>query len=665
MASRNGWPHRIDPPAAKSRRPSSLDDHVSSNAKEKEKSTERKEDRQQQQIPSFWSYSNKEKERDFLRSFPGVAALSVRTDSSSRALPAQKRSRLVSRKQPKPAARKQIAGQVSSERNDRKEAPPPPQEASKNDKANKESAGKYGSHDASRNDKGMQPPRRVSTSPWGTSLTAVDAKSGGPTAPRAARGILPRKQRRPNKKPRITYEHGRETILLGSDSESDDDAGKPNTTPTAKVLKSKISKKQDSEVADGAPSKNGDKARHREEPPNIAAAAAAVPSAADVPPKTPSVASAAVVPSSRALQEGLSQPATRFMMPSAVPIPYTLAEFKIMWELEEDNMGMDTEDLEKGKWVDGANKKVKASDSKAQSHAMYGRILFDVTDYLLRRVLNVNPDSGELFLDIGHGIGNAVLQAAYTLGCDARGIELDSDRNALAATFMAGFELLRRIHRERDDRESKVGKIEFLRGQLQVEENREFLTSPGRIVKAFVNNYNGVFGEKSSLPGQAYHLDQFIAGLFAKMEPGSVLVTLHPLSLGLRFKDAQKQRQKHGLSAGSSHASFFEFEKVSLGPKRDVFSFSGKGKHFNEETFCYKYTRLSQDSTEGAIFQCCNKACPRAQAGTPIPATEVITVKFGRPAKKESRLVVNSTCPECKVSLRCQPDRMTGTKEKN
>jgi hypothetical protein len=258
----------------------------------------------------------------------------------------------------------------------------------------------------------------------------------------------------------------------------------------------------------------------------------------------------------------------------------------------------------------------------------------------------------------------------------------------------SGFERLRQIHKERDARESQVGRIELLHGRLEVARNLEFLTSPGRVLKAFVNNYGGVFAEKSSLPRQLYHLDHFIAGLFAQMEPGSVLVTMHPLNLGLPFQDAEKRRKMQGLSTGSPNASFFEFEEIILGQMKDVVSWA---KSNTDEIKCYKYTRLPQESTEGsvfkccngecrvagqvkdavsqccidschvaaqgkgAVFQCCNKACPRAQAGTPIPATEVVGVKIGRPAKKESRLVVNSTCPECKVSVRRQPERRSGT----
>ena len=40
---------------------------------------------------------------------------------------------------------------------------------------------------------------------------------------------------------------------------------------------------------------------------------------------------------------------------------------------------------------------------------------------ILEKVLKV--DKTQVFLDIGHGLGSTCLQAAYTIGCEARGIE--------------------------------------------------------------------------------------------------------------------------------------------------------------------------------------------------------------------------------------------------
>jgi cyclopropane fatty-acyl-phospholipid synthase-like methyltransferase len=52
---------------------------------------------------------------------------------------------------------------------------------------------------------------------------------------------------------------------------------------------------------------------------------------------------------------------------------------------------------------------------------------------LLKKILGLNES--DLFLDFGHGVGNACLQAAYTVGCNARGIEVVSDRHIVACRY--------------------------------------------------------------------------------------------------------------------------------------------------------------------------------------------------------------------------------------
>lgn len=41
-------------------------------------------------------------------------------------------------------------------------------------------------------------------------------------------------------------------------------------------------------------------------------------------------------------------------------------------------------------------------------------------------------EKGQVFCDIGHGIGNLPIQAALTRGCESRGIEMVGDRHAIA-----------------------------------------------------------------------------------------------------------------------------------------------------------------------------------------------------------------------------------------
>lgn len=58
--------------------------------------------------------------------------------------------------------------------------------------------------------------------------------------------------------------------------------------------------------------------------------------------------------------------------------------------------------------------------------------------------------SHQVFVDIGHGIGNLCLQAAYTLGCEARGIEVMDARNNCGEAYRRNFEEQHRIMSERD-----------------------------------------------------------------------------------------------------------------------------------------------------------------------------------------------------------------------
>lgn len=45
----------------------------------------------------------------------------------------------------------------------------------------------------------------------------------------------------------------------------------------------------------------------------------------------------------------------------------------------------------------------------------------------------------EIFLDLGHGLGNAPIQAAATIGCEGRGLELVENRCLLSFAFQEMF----------------------------------------------------------------------------------------------------------------------------------------------------------------------------------------------------------------------------------
>ena len=250
----------------------------------------------------------------------------------------------------------------------------------------------------------------------------------------------------------------------------------------------------------------------------------------------------------------------------------------------------------------------------------------------------MNLTKDDVFLDIGHGIGNACLQAAFTAGCEARGIEVVRGRHSIAQVF-------------RDDMLSvaqaipksfSIGEINLRHGRLEDRAHVEFLTRG--VTRVIANNYNGNFAEKSSKNGQTYTLDDYIAGLFGRMAPGTILVTLHPLTLPPTRDEANEGRVKHGLEQ-SQYASFFDVSKLSLGKACEHVKWNRRSSN-PTEIFVYKYERLDQGS-ESAVFLCCNPVCTAARNKIPIPATTL---------NEEGRVVINQC--SCKVStkvLRRQP----------
>jgi len=311
-----------------------------------------------------------------------------------------------------------------------------------------------------------------------------------------------------------------------------------------------------------------------------------------------------------------------------------------MWRTAERNLGLSTEEIELSKGVRQANRAMDASDSRSQVNAQYGRILPEASQKILDEILQVNASNGDVVVDIGSGLGNFVLQAAIVCQCEARGIEVVNTRYLLSK-FSYDEDLKwqnEMLHRKRDNIDYSMGKTEFVHGKLEDPQHQDFLTkpsTPGGSIKAFCNNYGGVFAHKSAKDSQLYVLDDYIAGLFALMPPGSILVTLHPLTLALTRSQANAQRETHGLER-STNASYYEMEKIDVGPKKEVVSW---GRSDNP-LYAYKYTRVHQDTTS-AVFQCSNPNCSVARAGTNIAATRTRTIG-------EEQLVVRNIC-ECNV----------------
>lgn len=179
------------------------------------------------------------------------------------------------------------------------------------------------------------------------------------------------------------------------------------------------------------------------------------------------------------------------------------------------------------------------------------------------------------------------------------------------------------------------GKVILRHGDLTDERNHSWLATANKV---FVNNFNGVFAERMVSQTTEWHLDHYIAGIFASMEEDSLMITLSELPLGPTKAAVNKWRKDNGLEE-SPNASFFDVVKIELGEAWQVFSWSTSCQ---TPAHAYVYRRLRQDpSLRTASVMCCNINCKHSKSETPIPA-----VSFNREGK-----AVVATC-ECKMTLK-------------
>jgi len=149
-----------------------------------------------------------------------------------------------------------------------------------------------------------------------------------------------------------------------------------------------------------------------------------------------------------------------------------------------------------------------------------------------------------------------------------------------------------------------IGSTELRHGSFLDPKHHNFLISANKIL---VNNANDIFGSRSSLEGKPT-LDAYIAALFASSEPGTIMVTLYPITgyLGRSIEKENEHRKKRNLQE-SLDASFFTCEQVNLGT--GVVSWS-HGKEIN----VWVYSRVHQSDESGdAYFLCDNIHCDAAQ----------------------------------------------------
>jgi hypothetical protein len=147
--------------------------------------------------------------------------------------------------------------------------------------------------------------------------------------------------------------------------------------------------------------------------------------------------------------------------PKAVHHSYSLQEFEGMIQKAADNHLIDIEVLEKSQGVKRANHHIAKTDSTNQTRAQYGRTLWQGSARLFELgglVAGKVDDEGkpQVFCDIGHGVGNVVFQAAYTLGCEARGIELVQDRWQISDSLR---EALDTVHKNQSYLTGEVSRI--------------------------------------------------------------------------------------------------------------------------------------------------------------------------------------------------------------
>lgn len=302
---------------------------------------------------------------------------------------------------------------------------------------------------------------------------------------------------------------------------------------------------------------------------------------------------------------GIVLPPGRHIDPSVYPSD----DFYDMWEK------LDPESVEKSTAVRRANTRISNEESGTQNTAQYGRILPQATDILFD-VLKLKRS--DIFLDIGHGVGNACLQAAYCVGCESRGIEIIKDRYGVSLEFQAQIETMACELQQTKGTSRVAGNVVLKRGDLSDGALHNWLVSANKV---FVNNFGGVFSHRcENQGGSQYHLDHYIAGLFASMEEEAILITLSDLQMGPTRKEANNWRIANKMES-SENASFFDVVKVELGESSQVFSWCQSSA---KPAIAYVYRRLKQAAhLRSSTFFCCNRDCEHSSLGTPIQAVSI------------------------------------------
>ena len=223
------------------------------------------------------------------------------------------------------------------------------------------------------------------------------------------------------------------------------------------------------------------------------------------------------------------------------------------------------------------------------------------------------------FVDIGHGMGIQVLQAGWSHGVRARGVELMKGRHHVAVQLMEGMirDLLKDdppdstavvlknddfSHAFVPDAETRC-RDEALRSFLLfAEPSIPMEVQRGLVI--FINNAEEVFGSRSNQNAKGQDLDSSLARLFANMQVGGRMVTLTDISCNL-----------------TQSTEWFRRDVFESGT--DAVSWGNQNKSVN----VYVLTKLDD------YWYCQNEKCQHKKSHN-LPAKNAVVDEDGEPIEK-------------------------------
>ena len=177
------------------------------------------------------------------------------------------------------------------------------------------------------------------------------------------------------------------------------------------------------------------------------------------------------------------------------------------------------------------------------------------------------------FVDIGHGIGIQVLQAGWSHGVPARGVEIMKGRHLVAEELLRGalddlrsdppnWDAVRLINADfsRAVAPDASGRIDDGLRRFLLFEDGSSRERRGLVI--FVNNAEGVFGLRSNQNAKGQDLNSYLARLFGRMEIGGRMVTLEDITLHLTRETEWFRRDV--FESGFDAVSWNEKKSVKL-----------------------------------------------------------------------------------------------------